>query len=212
VALGALARVAALAADQLVGAAAAVDPVVAFVAGQRVGEGRAFDVLDPEEPIAAKLYRPLINAFYFAVKSVNRSNLVLAAGLGPVAVPRYTIGPLRFARELFCMKGRRKPRPMRGNCHGGVHFDIFDIHPYTTGGPTHEGHVLQVTPCEYQRQNPLSVLVREPAEPRSSATVAPLPIAPPFAAALGWQTPPPRRSPPISQRAAYEAHRVAGGR
>ncbi len=96
------------------------------------------------KPVSAALYRALINAFYFAIKSVNRSNLVLAAGLGPVAVPRYTIGPLRFARELLCMKGRRKPRPMRGNCHGGVHFDIFDIHPYTTGGPTHEGHADDV--------------------------------------------------------------------
>lgn len=90
------------------------------------------------------LYRQLINAFYAAVKSVNRSNLVIAAGLGPIAVPRFTIGPMRFARLLLCMRGRRNPRPMRGNCEGGVHFDIFDIHPYTTGGPTHKGHADDV--------------------------------------------------------------------
>lgn len=93
---------------------------------------------------SAALYRKLINSFYFAVKSVNRSNLVLAGGLGPIAVPHLTIGPMRFARELLCMKGRRDPRPMRGNCYGGVHFDIFDIHPYTTGGPTHKGHADDV--------------------------------------------------------------------
>ena len=44
-----------------------------------------------------------------------------------------------FTRRLLCMKGRKKPRPTKGDCGGGVHFDIFDIHPYTTGGPTHEG-------------------------------------------------------------------------
>jgi hypothetical protein len=91
------------------------------------------------KPVSARLYRPLINAFYAAVKSVSRSNLVLAAGLGPIAVPRYTVGPMRFARELLCMHGRRHPRPTRGKCGGGVHFDIFDIHPYTTGAPSHRG-------------------------------------------------------------------------
>lgn len=96
------------------------------------------------KPVSPILYRKLINAFYFAVKSANRSNLVLAAGLGPIAVPHLTIGPMRFARELLCMTGRHKPRPLPGNCHGGVHFDIFDIHPYTTGGPTHKGHVDDV--------------------------------------------------------------------
>ncbi|MEX2080144.1 MAG: hypothetical protein WEC33_00885, partial [Dehalococcoidia bacterium] len=95
-------------------------------------------------PVSPGLYRTLINAFYRAIKSVSRSNLVLAAGLGPIAVPRYTVGPMRFTRELLCMKGRREPKPTRGNCDGGVHFDIFDIHPYTTGGPTHKGKVDDV--------------------------------------------------------------------
>ncbi len=90
-------------------------------------------------PVSPTLYRKLINAFYFAVKSVDRSNLVLAAGLGPIAVPHLTIGPMRFARLLLCMQGRRHPHPAPGDCEGGVHFDIFDIHPYTTGGPAHEG-------------------------------------------------------------------------
>jgi hypothetical protein len=94
--------------------------------------------------LSAGLYRPLINAFYPAVKAVRRSNLVLSAGLGPIAVPRYTVGPMRFARGLLCMSGRRNPRPTRGNCGGGVRFDIFAIHPYTTGGPTHRGHADDV--------------------------------------------------------------------
>ncbi len=89
--------------------------------------------------VSPDLYRALINSFSAAVKSVNPSNLVLAAGLGPVAIPGHTIGPMKFARALLCMQGRRNPRPTKGNCGGGVRFDIFDIHPYTTGGPGHVG-------------------------------------------------------------------------
>ncbi len=94
---------------------------------------------DGDSPVSPDLYRTLINSFYAAVKAVDPSNLVIAAGLGPIAVPKYTIGPMRFTRLLLCMRGHKNPRPTRGDCEGGVHFDIFDIHPYTTGGPTHEG-------------------------------------------------------------------------
>lgn len=96
------------------------------------------------KPVSPKLYRKLLNSFYYGVKSVSPSDRILAAGLGPIEVRRWTIGPMRFARELLCMVGRRKPRPTGGKCEGGVHFDIFDIHPYTTGGPTHKGHVNDV--------------------------------------------------------------------
>jgi hypothetical protein len=36
------------------------------------------------------------------------------------------------------MKGTTDPKPIKG-CEGGVRFDAFDVHSYTTGGPTHEG-------------------------------------------------------------------------
>jgi hypothetical protein len=91
------------------------------------------------KPVSAGLYRPLINAFYGAVKSVLPSDVVIAAGLGPLGLKGETVGPLKFARELLCMKGRANPKPTGGSCEGGVHFDVFDIHPYTSGGPTHEG-------------------------------------------------------------------------
>lgn len=90
-----------------------------------------------DRAVSPELYRTLINRFYVAVKSVHSSNLVLAAGLGPIAVPGFTIGPMAFMRRLLCMKSNS--RPAKGNCGGGVHFDIVDIHPYTTGGPTHTG-------------------------------------------------------------------------
>jgi hypothetical protein len=96
------------------------------------------------KPASPGLYRKLINSFYAAVKGVDPSNLVIAGGLGPIAVPKYTIGPMRFTRLLLCMTGRTDPHPTKGKCGGGVHFDIFDIHPYTTGAPTHEGGVDDV--------------------------------------------------------------------
>lgn len=99
---------------------------------------------DGDTPVSPGLYRGLLNRFYAAVKGVDASNLVISAGLGPIAVPSYTIGPLRFARLLLCMQGHNHPRPTPGDCEGGVDFDIFAIHPYTTGGPTHEGGVNDV--------------------------------------------------------------------
>ncbi|HEY7455764.1 MAG TPA: hypothetical protein VH703_00685 [Solirubrobacterales bacterium] len=92
-----------------------------------------------DRTISPELYRTLVNRFYAAVKAVDPSNLVIAGGLGPIAVPKATVGPMRFTRQLLCMRGRKRPRPAAGDCGGGVNFDIFDIHPYTTGGPTHEG-------------------------------------------------------------------------
>lgn len=92
-----------------------------------------------DRAVSPDLYRILANRFYAAIKAVDPAGIVIAAGLGPIAVPGYTIGPMRFTRELLCMKGRERFRPTRGDCGGGVSFDIFDIHPYTTGGPTHTG-------------------------------------------------------------------------
>jgi hypothetical protein len=89
--------------------------------------------------VSPDIYRELLNEFSATVKSVDPSNVVLAAGLAPIAVPGATVAPLRFARQLLCMKGNTHPRPLPGSCGGGVNFDIFDIHPYSTGGPTHKG-------------------------------------------------------------------------
>jgi hypothetical protein len=86
------------------------------------------------------LYRRLLNNFYAGAKAADPSVLVLAAGLGPFTVPGATVGPMDFTRRLLCMEGRRDPHRTRSGCEGGVHFDIFDVHPYTAGGPTHQGY------------------------------------------------------------------------
>jgi hypothetical protein len=90
------------------------------------------------------VYRRLINRFYAAIKSVNPSNFVIAAGLSPLAQQGFSVGPMNFTRRLLCMTGRQDPKPLPGKCEGGVHFDIFDVHPYTSGGPTHEGGIDDV--------------------------------------------------------------------
>ena len=94
--------------------------------------------------LSPHLYRDLINAFYGAIKAVNPANLVIAAGLGPNELKKWNIGPMKFTRELLCMKGTNKPKPIKGACPGGVSFDIFDIHPYTTGWPNHKGRINDV--------------------------------------------------------------------
>jgi hypothetical protein len=84
------------------------------------------------------LYRNLINSFYDAVNAVDPSNIVIGGGLGPTEKKGVNIGPMRFTRELLCMKGTTNPKPIKG-CEGGVRLDAIDVHSYSTGGPTHEG-------------------------------------------------------------------------
>lgn len=92
------------------------------------------------KPISPFLYRDLINAFYAGIKASEPADLVLLAGLGPIEIPQYTIGPMKFAQLLLCMTGGKNPKPNKESCDGGVHFDVFAVQPYTTGAPTHSGH------------------------------------------------------------------------
>jgi hypothetical protein len=91
------------------------------------------------KPVSPQLYRVLLNRFYAAVKGVDPANVVLGGALAPVAIKKLTVGPMQFVRQLLCMTGSRKPHRTKGDCEGGVHFDIFDLHPYTSGGPNHKG-------------------------------------------------------------------------
>jgi hypothetical protein len=92
-----------------------------------------------DSAVSPSLYRVLLNSFYAAVKAVNPAAQVVAAGLGPIGVPGFTIAPMTFTRQLLCMSGGKKPKPTAGDCEGGVHFDAYDIHPYTSGSPAHQG-------------------------------------------------------------------------
>ncbi len=82
------------------------------------------------------LYRDLLNRFAAVVKSSSSKNVVVGGGLAPLGGTSST-HPLDFTRRLLCMKGRKRPVPIRG-CKGSGRFDIWAINPYTTGGPTHK--------------------------------------------------------------------------
>jgi hypothetical protein len=85
-------------------------------------------------PESAIIYRTLLNAFYSAIKSVNRSNVVVTAGTAPFGdTPGGSrVPPALFWRELLCVNGRHL-RPQR--CPDPAHFDILAHDPYAIGGP-----------------------------------------------------------------------------
>jgi hypothetical protein len=89
------------------------------------------------QAVSPRIYRKLLASSYKALKSVNPSNVVLAAGLAPNGVAG-AVAPLSFARKLLCMNKRNRPIPAPNACKGGVKLDALDMHPYTSGGPTHK--------------------------------------------------------------------------
>lgn len=85
--------------------------------------------------LSPNLFRRLLAVGYKSIKGVDPANVVLAGGLAPNGVEG-SIAPMTFTRKLLCMNRRNRPRPSPNACDGGVKFDVFDVHPYTSGGPT----------------------------------------------------------------------------
>lgn len=84
------------------------------------------------------IYRSLLNAFYSAVKSVEPSDAVLAAGLAPYGDPPGTgqgrMYPVTFLQQLFCLTPALEPS---GGCSNPAHFDALDMHPYSISPTAH---------------------------------------------------------------------------
>ena len=87
-------------------------------------------------PISPDWYRRMVNAFARGVKIVHADNLVIAGALAPYSSTTGNgVPPLTFMQQFLCMTGMRiRPRP---HCLERAHFDIWSMHPYTWGGPTH---------------------------------------------------------------------------
>jgi hypothetical protein len=87
-------------------------------------------------------YRLLLNAFYDAVHGVHADNFVLSAGTAPFGAPTGggLMRPLRFWRELLCIKQKRRgglrPRP----CPEPTRFDLAAHHPITGAPRSQLGH------------------------------------------------------------------------
>ena len=86
-----------------------------------------------------ELYRKLSNAFAQSVKSVHVDNQIVGPALAPfggiTGEKRTRTRPLKFMRDLFCLKGRRKLKPKR--CPSGDRYivDIVSHHPISVTGP-----------------------------------------------------------------------------
>jgi hypothetical protein len=91
------------------------------------------------KPVAPIVYRRMVNEFARAVHSVHRDNLVVAGSLAPFRDSTLKIwnqdhdwGPLSFMRTMLCVSATGAP-----TCKTRVDFDVWSMHPYTSGGPTH---------------------------------------------------------------------------
>jgi hypothetical protein len=109
--------------------------------------------LNPQSESPA-LYRELLNSLYDGVKSVHQDNRVIGPALAPYGDPPggARTRPLRFLRDLFCLKGRKKPKPQKG-CSGVAHLDIVSHHPINlVGGPSaHAAHPDDATSGDLDR-------------------------------------------------------------
>jgi Cellulase (glycosyl hydrolase family 5) len=92
-----------------------------------------------DRPVSPGAYRALLNAFADAVHGVDPANVVIAGGLAPfrditpsVLAQRNDWGPLTFMRSLLCLS-----KKLHRTCKARVSFDVWSMHPYTSGGPTH---------------------------------------------------------------------------
>jgi hypothetical protein len=97
---------------------------------QAWNEPNASLFLTPQSPT---LYRRMLNSFADAVHRVRQDNVVIGGGLSSFGFPGQAAPPLDFMRELLCMSGGARPRPV---CREQAKFDIWAHHPYTSGGPT----------------------------------------------------------------------------
>jgi len=77
----------------------------------------------------------MLNAFYTAVKHVDRRNVVVTAGTAPFgdATGGSRMRPAAFVRSLLCLRG---PSLQTAPCADPARFDVLAHHPYSIGGPT----------------------------------------------------------------------------
>jgi hypothetical protein len=94
---------------------------------------------DGTQPVSPDIYRGMVNAFAASVHSVSPQNRVIAGGTAPFRDNTPSVekvmtdwGPLTFMRQVLCLSKALEP-----TCSTRVHFDIWDHHPYTSGGPSH---------------------------------------------------------------------------
>jgi hypothetical protein len=76
----------------------------------------------------------MLNAFYAAVKGVDRGNVVVEGGTAPYGDPEpggQRLSPALFVRQLLCLNTALGPAA----CPNPAHFDVLAHHPYAVAGP-----------------------------------------------------------------------------
>jgi hypothetical protein len=96
--------------------------------------GRALRAVSPD------YYRSMLNAVYAAVKSVDRTNVVLTGALAPFGDyehlrPKSRVPPVTFARRLLCLNGAGT-RALR-SCPNPPRFDVFTFNTYPLSPRAH---------------------------------------------------------------------------
>lgn len=87
--------------------------------------------LQPNSPV---LYRTMVDTMTQEIKAADPKAKVIAGGLAPLGNDS-AVAPLKFMREMLCMKGRTAPKP---TCPAKSNFDIWGTNPYTTGNAFHD--------------------------------------------------------------------------
>lgn len=108
------------------------------------------------KPSSPALYRELLNSAYEGIKSVHPDNRVIGPALAPYGDPPggSRVRPLKFLRELFCLKGRKEPTPKKGCSNAEIpRLDILSYHPANLVGapPTHAEHPDDATSGDLDR-------------------------------------------------------------
>lgn len=86
---------------------------------------------------APQRYRAMLNAFWEAIKGVDRHDTVLTAGTAPIGEPRDGEGrmaPVRFWQAVLCLG--RAPHLRVEPCPDPARFDLLAHHPLSIGDPT----------------------------------------------------------------------------
>jgi hypothetical protein len=101
-----------------------------YLSPQWTKSGKGYAIASPG------IYRSLLNASYAAIKKVQPSATVLAAGTAPygdLTEGTDRIGPVLFDRTLLCLKGTALKKT---SCANPAHLDAWDHHSYGVGAPT----------------------------------------------------------------------------
>jgi hypothetical protein len=142
-------------------------------------------------PASPAVYRPMLNAFYAAVKRVERSDVVLTAGIAPYGNPPgvsfpggYRMSPLTFDRLLFS-------RP--------VHCDVVAQNTYPIHGPL--WHAYQPQDVSVADLYKVARLVQQSERARHLLPRGPKRL---WVTELGWNSRPPNPGGvPLAQQARW---------